>query len=81
MPIEKLTHTFSLDEERLRALEQVVPEVFADGRIDWEVLRELLGERVDDGAGAEHFGLFWPGKHEARGEPARLMLADRKSVV
>jgi adenine-specific DNA-methyltransferase len=67
MPIEKLKPTFSLDEERLRALEQVVPEAFADGRVNWEVLRESLGERVEDEeAGTEHFGLFWPGKREAR---------------
>mgnify|MGYP003288743458 CR=1 FL=1 len=67
MAIEKLRPALSLDDERLRALGQVVPEAFADGQINWEVLRELLGERVEDEkAGAEHFGLFWPGKREAR---------------
>jgi adenine-specific DNA-methyltransferase len=67
MPIERLKPTFSLTEERLRALEEVVPEAFEDGRINWETLREVLGERVEeDDAGAEHFGLFWPGKREAR---------------
>ena len=56
-----------MEEERLRALEQVVPEAFADGQINWEALRESLGERVEDEeAGTEHFGLFWPGKREAR---------------
>ncbi|HEY0080663.1 MAG TPA: site-specific DNA-methyltransferase [Pyrinomonadaceae bacterium] len=72
MPIERLKPTFSLDEERLRALEQIVPEAVSEGRINWEVLRELLGERVEDEAlGAEHFGLFWPGKREARRLAAR----------
>ncbi len=83
MPIEKLKPTFSLDEERLRALEQAVPEAFADGKINWEVLREILGERVDDDeAGIEHFGLFWPGKREARrlaAQPSKATLVPAPS--
>lgn len=67
MPIEKLKPTFSLTEDRLRALEEVVPEAFADGRINWETLRGILGDCLEDEeAAAEHFGLFWPGKREAR---------------
>lgn len=67
MPIEKLKPTFSFNDERVRALEEVVPEAFADGRINWEALRELLADRIeDDDAGVEHFGLFWPGKRESR---------------
>lgn len=67
MAIERLRPTLSLDEERLHALKQVLPEAFGDGLINWEVLHELLGERIDDeNAGTEHFGLFWPGKREAR---------------
>lgn len=67
MAIERLKPRLSLDEERVRALEQVVPDAFANGYINWEVLRELLGERVEDeNASTEHFGLFWPGKREAR---------------
>jgi len=73
MPIERLKPTFSFDEERLRVLEQVVPEAFADGKINWEALREVLGQRVeDDEAAPEHFGLFWPGKREARRLAAQL---------
>lgn len=67
MPIEKLTPTFSLEEERVRAIGEIAPEAFADGQINWDVLRELLGERLEgDGRDVEHFGLFWPGKREAR---------------
>jgi len=43
----------------------VVPEAFADGKIDWEALQTALGEYLEDPA-AEHFGLTWPGKREAR---------------
>jgi adenine-specific DNA-methyltransferase len=67
MAIERLRLRPSLDDERLRSLKQFVPEAFADGVISWEILRELLGERLDDeGTRTEHFGLTWPGKREAR---------------
>lgn len=67
MAIERLRLRPSLDDERLRSLEQLVPEAFAEGVINWEVLRELLGERIEDeNASTEHFGLFWPGKRDAR---------------
>ena len=67
MPIEKLRPTYSFDEERIKELNRIVPEVFADGKINWEVLKEALGEYLEDEKGqVEHFGLFWPGKKEAR---------------
>jgi adenine-specific DNA-methyltransferase len=67
MPIEKIRPSFSLDQERLKQLHHVVPEAFVDGKINWDVLKEALGEYLEDeDANAEHFGLFWPGKREAR---------------
>ena len=66
MPISKLRPTFTLTEDRLKELQAVVPEAFADGRINWDTLREALGETLEDET-KEHFGLFWPGKREARG--------------
>jgi len=65
MTIQKLRPTFTFTEDRLRELQQVVPEAFADGKINWEVLREALGEYLEDET-QEHFGLTWPGKREAR---------------
>src|SRR3990172_8676685 len=65
MPIEKLRPSFTFTEDRLKELQAVVPEAFADGVINWEVLREALGEYLE-GENQEHFGLFWPGKREAR---------------
>jgi adenine-specific DNA-methyltransferase len=73
MPIEKLRPSFTLDDERIEELRNVVPEAFADGKIDWETLRELLDEHVADEE-EERFGLFWPGKRKARrlaSEPSR----------
>ncbi len=42
-----------------------IPEAFADGKINWDTLREILGENLEDES-QEHFGLFWPGRPEAR---------------
>ncbi len=67
MPIAKLRPSYSFTEDRLERLKQVVPEVFADGKVNWEALRELLGEWLEDESQpAERFGLFWPGKRQAR---------------
>ncbi len=67
MPIEKLRPSFSFDEERIKQLKQIAPEAFADNQINWEVLKEALGNYLEEDEGdVEHFGLFWPGKREAR---------------
>ena len=47
--------------ERLRAL---FPEVFAEGRLDFDVLRQLLGDTAEDGE--DKYGLNWHGKRRAR---------------
>lgn len=62
---EKLRPTFTFDEDRLAQLRAVVPEAFADGKVNWETLREALGAMLEDET-QEHFGLTWPGKREAR---------------
>lgn len=67
MAIAQLKRTFSINQERLKLLEQVVPEAFTDSKINWETLKEALGDYLEDEEpGAEHFGLSWPGKREAR---------------
>jgi adenine-specific DNA-methyltransferase len=62
---ERLEPTFSLEDERLTSLKRIVPEAFTDGMVDFEQLRAMLGEAVEDES-AEHFGLNWTGKREAR---------------
>lgn len=76
MPIKKLRPNFSFTQDRIEQLKAVVPEAFADGKINFDSLREALGEYLEDQGHpeAEHgstelaevFGLFWPGKREAR---------------
>jgi adenine-specific DNA-methyltransferase len=65
MPIERLRPSFTFSEDRLAELRAVVPEAFADGKINWDTLREALGDHLED-ENQEHFGLFWPSKREAR---------------
>ena len=55
--------TPSFRTELAAQLEALLPEVIADGKVDLEKLRELLGEDVGDDR--ERFGLFWPGKRRA----------------
>ncbi len=53
-------------EERLEVLRDLLPEVFTDGRVNVERLRELLGEDASDVSDTDHYGLRWPGKLQAR---------------
>jgi adenine-specific DNA-methyltransferase len=44
-------------------LADLIPEAIADGKVDVEKLKELLGSDTADSS--ERFGLFWPGKKRA----------------
>lgn len=67
MPVQKLQPSFNLEQDRIEMLKQLIPEAVSDGKIDWDVLKEALGEHLEDeGAEVEHFGLSWAGKREAR---------------
>jgi hypothetical protein len=69
MTITKLRPTLAFDQDRLDALAAIAPEAFADGKINWDALREALGDHMEDeGRDAEHFGLFWPRNPGPRGE-------------
>ncbi|MGD0752949.1 MAG: hypothetical protein ABSA23_16270 [Anaerolineales bacterium] len=52
--IKKLCYSF------MRELAAVVPEAFADGKINWDALCDAIGENLEDET-QEHFGIFWPG--------------------
>jgi adenine-specific DNA-methyltransferase len=61
----KLTSMDVSEEKRAElklSLGQAFPEVFEEGRIDFDQLKRVLGEWVDPGK--ERFGLNWPGKAE-----------------
>ena len=50
--------------ENVERLKTLFPEVFTEGKIDFEVLRQLLGGEVEEGE--EKYGLNWHGKRQAR---------------
>jgi len=67
MTTERLRPNFTFDQDRIEELKTIAPEAFADGKINWETLHAALGDNVElETADAEHFGLIWPGKREAR---------------
>ena len=48
----------------IRALKAMFPDAVSEGGVDFDVLRQLLGDAVDDGE--EKYGLNWSGKRRAR---------------
>ena len=50
--------------ENLEHLKTLFPEAFNEGKIDFEVLKQLLGDEVDERE--EKYGLNWHGKRQAR---------------
>ena len=50
-------------EDKITALRDLFPEVFAEGKVDFERLKQALGESIDEGR--ERYGLSWAGKSEA----------------
>ena len=56
--------SLDLVNENLEALKAILPEAFTENGVDFEVLRQLLGDSVDEGE--EKYGLTWHGKKMAR---------------
>ncbi|AZI69442.1 site-specific DNA-methyltransferase [Cloacibacterium normanense] len=72
MSLEKITQgaeqTKSLDlvNENIQKLKELFPEVLAEGKIDFKVLQEILGEEIEEGE--EYYRFTWAGKAQARRE-------------
>lgn len=66
--IEKMTEqdgqSLNILDENITTLQTIFPEAFTEGKVDFAVLRQLLGDAVDDGE--EKYGLTWFGKKQAR---------------
>ena len=63
MAIEKLNLRADCQDERFEQLKQLYPELFSDGNLNVEALKEACGlETEEDG----YYGLYWPGKNEAK---------------
>ncbi len=52
--------------ENIERLKELFPDVFGEGGVDFEVLRQLLGDAEVLDEGEEKYGLNWHGKKKAR---------------
>lgn len=50
----------NLSEEKLEELRRILPEAFSENKIDWEKLRAVLGDEIDERI--EKFSFTWAGK-------------------
>ena len=50
--------------ENIEQMKALFPEAFTEGRVDFDVLKQLLGGTVDERE--EKYGLNWHGKRQAR---------------
>jgi len=57
------TETPDIAAEQRERLRELFPEVFSEGRVDFEKLRATLGDLVDDGP--ERYRFTWAGKRDA----------------
>jgi adenine-specific DNA-methyltransferase len=61
---DPITHSTDVLAENVERLRELFPEAFTEGRVDFEVLKQLLGGIVDESE--EKYGLNWHGKRQAR---------------
>ena len=61
MPITKLRPSYTLQDDCLEQLKALFPEAFADGALDWDALRDLLGAPLKEGDEAGAAGPRRPG--------------------
>ena len=75
--------SLNLTQERIKALKTLLPDVFSEDKIDWERLRQSLGEELF--VKNEHYELSWAGKADARREIQRpttaTLVPDRPASV
>jgi len=62
--IEQDVKSLDIVNDNLEALKAIFPEAFTEDGVDFEVLRQLLGDEVAEGE--ENYGLTWHGKKKAR---------------
>lgn len=58
------TQSADVVSENISALQSLFPDAFREGKVDFDVLKQLLGGAVDDRE--EKYGLNWHGKRNAR---------------
>lgn len=72
-----------ITEEKLEKLKDIIPEVFTEGKIDWEKLRAALGENIN--FSNERYVLNWAGKSDAfrvlQTPTTKTLIPDKKESV
>jgi adenine-specific DNA-methyltransferase len=63
-PADPETYSADILSDNIEHLKALFPEAVTEGRIDFDVLRQLLGSEVEDRP--EKYGLNWHGKRLAR---------------
>lgn len=58
------TRSADVAAENLKHLKMLFPDAFTEGKVDLEVLKQLLGNTMDESE--EKYGLNWHDKHQAR---------------
>ena len=58
---------FDIVRENVKKLKQLFPEIVTEEKIDFEKLKAVLGEYIDDKD--EKYCFTWPGKRDAFREP------------
>ena len=65
--------SMNITADNITKLKSLFPEAFNEDSVDFEVLKQLLGENVDDKE--ERYGLNWHGKRQARQLGYQLLIA------
>ena len=63
---DQLTQSMDLVQENIQRLKELFPEIVTEGKIDFNVLQEVLGNELEQGE--EYYRFTWAGKVEARRE-------------
>lgn len=63
---DNLSQSENILENNIEKLKELFPEIVTEGKIDFKVLQEVLGEEVEHGE--EYYRFTWAGKANARRE-------------
>lgn len=56
--------SLDITDANIEQLKQIFPDVFSEGKVDFDALKAVLGEAVDDSD--ERYNFTWNGKNRAR---------------
>ena len=56
--------SMNITEDNIKRMKELFPEVFTEGKIDFEVLKQVLGEHIE--TENERYSFTWKGKSRAR---------------